>query len=108
MGAGVVLSLAAQAMTWPFVGAGCDCLMPCQVRELWEVYDHDKDGFIDRAEVRQMLEDISFIKKGHRNVPEENLEEAFLSLDANHDGKVQMDEFLNYYLRTGVAVWYIV
>ena len=55
-----------------------------------------------------MLEDISFIKKGHRNVPEENLEEAFLSLDANHDGKVQMDEFMNYYLRTGVAVWYIV
>ena len=30
--------------------------MPCQVRELWEGYDHDKDGFIDRAEVRQMLE----------------------------------------------------
>ena len=30
----------------------------------------------------------SFVKKGHRNVPEENFIEAFDSLDADHDGKV--------------------
>ena len=34
------------------------------------------------CQVREMLEDISFIKKGHRNVPQENLDEAFDLLDA--------------------------
>jgi hypothetical protein len=30
---------------------------------LWDHYDHEKDGFLTRDEVREMLEDISFIKK---------------------------------------------
>jgi Ca2+-binding EF-hand superfamily protein len=41
-------------------------------------------------------------------VPAENLEECFDQLDANHDGKIQKEEFLDYYLRSGVAVWYII
>ena len=35
-----------------------------------------------------MLGGSSFVKKGHRNVPEENFTEAFDSLDADHDGTV--------------------
>lgn len=79
-----------------------------EVNDIWNVYDHEHDGVLTREEVREMLEDISFVKKGHRNVPEENFIEAFDSLDADHDGKVTKEEFLNYAQRTGVCVWYIV
>ena len=47
-----------------------------EVNEIWNVYDRGRDGVLSREEVREMLEDISFVKKGHRNVPQENLEEA--------------------------------
>ena len=49
-----------------------------EVNDIWNVYDHGRDGVLSREEVREMLEDISFVKKGHRNVPEENFEEAHI------------------------------
>ena len=112
-----------------------------------------------------MLGDLSFLKKGHRNVRDCVFEEAFQSLgtrfyllywykstntdaegaaswqqgrqnneritllvqkylltgtkvqiltrrktllDANKDGKITKDEFINYARRTGVHMWYIV
>jgi len=79
-----------------------------EVNDIWNVYDDQGDGVLDKDEVRKMLEDISFIKKGHRNVPAENLDEAFSLLDADGDGTVDRDEFLSYYKRKGVAVWYII
>ena len=47
-----------------------------QVNDMWNVYDRGRDGVLSRQEVREMIEDISFVKKGHRNVPEENFEEV--------------------------------
>jgi len=79
-----------------------------EVKALWDMYDIEMDGVLTRDEVRMMLEDISYLKKGHRNVPEENFEEAFDALDANHDGRIDKEEFVDFYQRTGVRVWYMV
>ena len=35
-------------------------------------------------------------------------EEAFENLDEDKDGKITKQEFINYYKRTGVAMWYVV
>jgi Ca2+-binding EF-hand superfamily protein len=41
-------------------------------------------------------------------VRESVFEEAFENLDEDKDGKITKQEFINYYKRTGVAMWYVV
>ena len=53
-----------------------------------------------------MLEDISEVARGHRNVPDEQLEATWAELDANSSGDVDFGEFLAFMRTYGLTLRY--
>ncbi|XP_024527350.1 AFG1-like ATPase isoform X2 [Selaginella moellendorffii] len=72
------------------------------LRRIWDRYNINKDTKLSRDELLLMMEDLTDIKCGHRNVPEELLEDMYKKLDANGDGDVVWEEFRNYFLEYGL------
>jgi len=79
-----------------------------EIQQIWERYDTDRSGSLDKEELRSMLQDISQLKKGHRNVGDLTLEDAFTSLDKDADGIITREEFEAYARSGKVSVWYII
>jgi len=60
---------------------------------LFEKYDTDKNGFIDEAEMKQILED-SYRQMGIPKVfTKEELDIFFDLVDENRDGKISLEEY---------------
>ena len=74
---------------------------------VWRRYDADRSDSIDRDELRCLLQDVSMLRAGHPHVPEEVLDEVFVSMDENHDGSISRDEFQSYCSRSGISLWYV-
>lgn len=74
------------------------------LRRIWDRYNIDTDAKLSRSELLLMMEDLTEIKSGHRNVPEELLDDMFHKLDANGDGDVVWTEFRDYFLRYGLEI----
>lgn len=47
-----------------------------EVDAIWDSYDRDGTGSLDKKELRALLEDLSQLKKGHRNVREAIVDEV--------------------------------
>lgn len=65
-------------------------------KEIFNRFDKDKSGFIEKDELRELLITVS----KQLNLPiltEKEIEEGLKQLDNNNDGKLQFDEFLNFY-----------
>jgi len=60
---------------------------------LFEEFDKDKNGTIDRKEVRGALERIA--EANGAKVSEEDVAQAMKDLDTNSDGVITRDEFFN-------------
>ncbi len=67
----------------------------------------DRNGTIEVPELRQMLEDISEARAGHRDVPEEAVRGVFEMLDLNRDGRVTRGEFETGIRVGGIGAWYL-
>lgn len=76
-----------------------------QATKLWELYDHDGDGTIDRGELRRLVHDLgnAIIRKLSMKVeriskqmsePKAAAASLLKAFDTSHDGKVQKDEFV--------------
>ena len=65
--------------------------------ELFRSFDVDGSGMLDVAEVRLLLQEVAERRKGHRHVPEEEVQAAFSLLDADGDGSVSQYEFLEVF-----------
>eukprot|EP00250_Pteridium_aquilinum_P010501 c19432_g1_i1 orf=673-2334(-) len=74
------------------------------LRRIWDRYNVDADSRLSRSELMLMMEDLNEIKCGHRNVPEEMLDDVFRKLDANGDGNIVWTEFCNYFLQYGLEI----
>ena len=66
------------------------------IGKYFEEFDEDKNGFLDRKELRHFL--TLFFKNYHLHVPltDEFVDAAFRNIDANHDNKIQPDELMAY------------
>ena len=65
-------------------------------KEIFNRFDKDKSGFIEKDELRELL----FTVSKQLNLPiltEKEIEEGLKQLDNNNDGKLQFDEFLSFY-----------
>eukprot|EP00656_Telonema_subtile_P024968 TRINITY_DN27110_c0_g1_i1.p1 TRINITY_DN27110_c0_g1~~TRINITY_DN27110_c0_g1_i1.p1 ORF type:complete len:550 (+),score=158.67 TRINITY_DN27110_c0_g1_i1:81-1730(+) len=69
---------------------------------VFEQYDVDGDGVLDRKEFRSLLEDLSQLKRGHKNVDDQLLEATFEEMDENTNGLIEPDEFLVFCLKYGM------
>ena len=47
------------------------------LRALWQRYDADHNGVLDESELECLLGDLNEMRRGHRNVPEEQLSSAW-------------------------------
>jgi predicted ATPase len=53
-------------------------VIPASVlRALWQRYDADHNGVLDESELEELLADLNETRRGHRNVPEEQLRSAW-------------------------------
>ena len=50
------------------------------LRALWQRYDADHNGVLDESELEELLADLNEMRRGHRNVPKEQLEAAWAEL----------------------------
>ncbi|CAM6087558.1 unnamed protein product [Calypogeia fissa] len=74
------------------------------LRRIWDRYNLDSDSTLSRDELLLMMQDLTEIKSGHRNVPKVLLDDMYEKLDANHDGVVVWEEFRDYFLQYGLQV----
>ena len=65
-------------------------------KDVFNFFDTDKSGFIERCELKPLLNKIS--KQLNLLFPEEkDIDEGLKQLDLNKDGKLQFSEFLPFY-----------
>ena len=71
---------------------------PVKVRALFEKYDLDKNGVLDKEEFIKIMMDI--LKDLGENLPEkkhrETAEEGFLRFDFNKNSKIEFNEFYEF------------
>lgn len=60
---------------------------------MWDAYDVDETGTLDRDEFHALMEDLQEIKAGHRNFPTEATDVIFEELDQDKNGTLEWDEF---------------
>ena len=61
------------------------------VRKAFEIYDTDKSGFLERDEIKKLLDDACG-ELGADEITEEQLDAVIQTVDANNDGKFSFDE----------------
>ena len=71
---------------------------PDKVKKLFEKYDLDKNGILDKAEFIKVMVDI--LRKLGENLPEkkhiEVAEEGFYKFDLNKNSKIEYNEFFEF------------
>ena len=69
-----------------------------KVRNLYEKYDLDKNGVLDKDEFFRIM--VEILKKLEEDLPErkhlEVAEEAFTKFDINHDKVIEFEEFYEF------------
>ncbi|XP_037553624.1 guanylyl cyclase-activating protein 2 [Nematolebias whitei] len=72
-----------------------------KLRWSFKVYDKDGNGFVDRSELRSIIDSISRIKKRSKTevsephlTVDEVVDRILEAVDIDHDGTVSMDEFI--------------
>ena len=69
-----------------------------KVRNLFEKYDLDKNGVLDKDEFFRIM--VEILKKLEEDLPErkhlEVAEEAFIKFDINHDKVIEFEEFYEF------------
>jgi len=68
-----------------------------EARQLFSSYDVDASGMLEYEEVELMLQDLSERLSGHRNLMCQQVEHALAMLDADKNGEVSEQEFVDYF-----------
>ncbi|KAG5175182.1 AFG1-like ATPase-domain-containing protein [Tribonema minus] len=74
--------------------------------DVWRRYDLDGDDKLDINELFAIMQDVSELKSGHRNVPEEAVQWTFRAMDPKNQGYINRDMFVRQGLKYGINVWW--
>ncbi|CAA7017424.1 unnamed protein product [Microthlaspi erraticum] len=77
-----------------FFGGDCECVdgsPESDLEEAFNVFDEDGDGFISAVELQKVLKKLGLPEAGEI----EQVEKMIVSVDSNHDGRVDFFEFKN-------------
>ncbi|CAH8381574.1 unnamed protein product [Eruca vesicaria subsp. sativa] len=76
-----------------FFGGDCECdgSPESDLEEAFKVFDQDGDGFISAVELQNVLKKLGLPEAGEI----EQVEKMIVSVDSNHDGRVDFFEFKN-------------
>jgi len=71
-----------------------------EVKAVWAVYDKDKNGSLDKNEMRNFLFDLNeyMCSIGFPSLTEKRIDEIIFQTDKNGDGKVDYDEFAKAFI----------
>jgi Ca2+-binding EF-hand superfamily protein len=58
------------------------------ISAIWDQFDVDRNGLLDRQELRLMLESLSLVRNGHRTVPTTTIEGSQLRSKQSQHGPV--------------------
>lgn len=61
------------------------------VRKAFEIYDTDKSGYLERDEIKKLLDDACG-ELGADEITDDQLEQVIKTVDENGDGKFSFDE----------------
>lgn len=61
------------------------------VKKAFEIYDTDKSGFLERDEIKKLLDDACG-ELGADEITEDQLDAVIQTVDANNDGKFSFEE----------------
>merc|ERR1712091_614802 len=63
----------------------------CYLKQEFDAYDQDRSGYIDRTELRGLLEKLG------EELSEEELDQAFKELDSDGSGEIEFFEFVEWF-----------
>ena len=69
------------------------------LKALWQRYDADHNGVLDESELEELLADLNETRRGHRHVPEEQLQSAWETLTnrgRQGDVFIAFEDFIQY------------
>ena len=67
-----------------------------EARELFDSFDYNHDGKIDKSEIIPLLKQISKIY-GLPNPTQSEINEGFKQLDLNKNNLIEFEEFIHFY-----------
>ena len=71
------------------------------IEKLWMRYDWDGNGELDSEEFRQLMEDLSEVKRGHRNILDEEVVAAMQRVKGSNDA-IYFENFRTFVKATSV------
>eukprot|EP00904_Undaria_pinnatifida_P007899 jgi/Undpi1/4239/HiC_scaffold_16.g07605.m1 len=77
-----------------------------ELYKIWDAYDVNGDGKMDREELSFLMEDLCEAKNGHRDVPPEALDITFEAMDMENQGYINKKTFMTFGRRFGLTVWW--
>ena len=80
------------------------------IEKLWMRYDLDANGKLDEDEMQKLLQDLSQVRRGHKNVPDEEMQESMMKMSQGKQGTgklsgkliVEFENFSTFVKETGV------
>jgi Ca2+-binding EF-hand superfamily protein len=60
-----------------------------QVKKIWRLYDKDDNGFLDKEELRNVINDLN----AFMFFTEKEIEDLIIITNKNGDGKIDINEF---------------
>ena len=65
------------------------------VNDIWDQYDTDKSGALDKAETRKFVS-ATLTETGQGSFTEDEFNDCFASFDKNGDGSISKDEMVEF------------
>ena len=59
----------------------------------FDKYDKDKSGYMEEAELKEVINDVAAKLNKATNIDEETVKKVLQTIDTNKDGKISRDEF---------------
>ena len=71
-------------------------LLKCVIDQIWDAYDADKDGELDKAETKKLVKDTLGDLGSGNEFSDDAFEEVFATFDKDGSGTVSQSEMVTF------------